>query len=293
METKKVNFSNTHLNNFASFIETEEVQFYAKEIRKYKPFKREEEIEAVKKAKSGKQSDFENFVNHNLLLVLSAARHFMHNGTPLIDLIQYGNIGLIEAARAYIEHPDYFLKNRFNTYAVWYIRKYIVDGIEENATIVRPHMVQVNSQKVKKAIEHLSCTTDDIIIDVERISEYLGLSIQDVQTAIVTDHTIVSTNMSLDSDNEEHSDTLGDIISGDMNADREMMKADRKEEVGFILKKLNDRERAIVKMKFGIEMDYEMEFDGIAEKLNLGTERVRQIYNGAMNKLNKFMNQKI
>ena len=99
--------------------------------------------------------------------------------------------------------------------------------------------------------------------------------------------------MSLDSDNEEHSDTLGDIISGDMNADREMMKEDRKKEVGFILKKLNDRERAIVKMKFGIEMDYEMEFDGIAEKLNLGTERVRQIYNGAMNKLNKFMNQKI
>lgn len=293
METKKVNFRNEHLNNFASFIETEEVQFYAKEIRKYKPFKREEEIEAVKKAKSGKQSDFENFVNHNLLLVLSAARHFMHNGTPLIDLIQYGNIGLIEAARAYIEHPDYFLKNRFNTYAVWYIRKYIVDGIEENATIVRPHMVQVNSQKVKKAIEKLSYTTDDIIIDVERISEYLGLSIQDVQTAIVTDHTIVSTNMSLDSDNEEHSDTLGDIISGDMNADREMMKEDRKKEVGLILKKLNDRERVIVKMKFGIEMDYEMEFDGIAEKLNLGTERVRQIYNGAMNKLNKFMNQKI
>ena len=293
METKKVNFRNEHLNNFASYIETEEVQFYAKEIRKYKPFNREEEIEAVKKAKSGKQSDFENFVNHNLLLVLSAARHFMHNGTPLIDLIQYGNIGLIEAARAYIEHPDYFLKNRFNTYAVWYIRKYIVDGIEENATIVRPHMVQVNSQKVKKAIEKLSCTTDDIIIDVERISEYLGLSIQDVQTAIITDHTIVSTNMSLDSDNEEHSDTLGDIISGDMNADREMMKEDRKKEVGIILKKLNDRERAIVKMKFGIEMDYEMEFDGIAEKLNLGTERVRQIYNGAMNKLNKFMNQKI
>ncbi len=267
------------------------MQLYTKQIRKYKPFTREEEIEAVKKAKSGNQSDFDNFVNHNLLLVVTAARHFMHNGTPLVDLIQYGNIGLTEAARAYIEHPDYYMKNRFNTYAVWYIRKNIVDGMEKDKTIIRPHMVQVNSNKIKKVIEKLNA--DDTIIDVETISKQIGLPIKDVQTAIMTDHTILSTNMCLDSNNEEHSDTLGDIISGDMNADREMMKEDRKKEVGIILKKLNDRERAIVKMKFGIEMDYEMEFDGIAEKLNLGTERVRQIYNGAMNKLNKFMNQKI
>ncbi len=285
METKRVNFSNSHLNNYMSFIETEEVQFYMKEIRKYPPFTREEEIEAVKKAKSGKQSDFDSFVNHNLLLVISAARHFMHNGTPLADLIQYGNIGLIEAARAYIDHDDYYMKNRFNTYAVWYIRKNIVDGMEEDNTINRPHMVQVNSSKVKKALEKLTCTADDIIIDVERISEYLGLSIKDVQTAIVTDHTILSTNMCLDSDNEEHSDTLGDTIAGDMNADKEMMVEDRKKEVSIILSKLNDRERAIVTMKFGIGRDYEMEFDGIGEKLGLGTERVRQIYNGAMVKL--------
>lgn len=283
METKKVNFRNEHINNFASFIETEEVQFYAKEIRKYKPFKREEEIEAVKKAKSGKQSDFENFVNHNLLLVLSAARHFMHNGTPLIDLIQYGNIGLIEAARAYIEHPDYYMKNRFNTYAVWYIRKNIVDGMEKDKTIIRPHMVQVNSNKIKKVIEKLN--VDDTIIDVETISKQIGLSIKDVQTAIMTDHTILSTNMCLDSNNEEHSDTLGDIITGDMNTDKEMMEQDRKKEIKIILSRLNNRERTIVMMRFGIGREYEMEFDTIGEILGIGTERARKIFKDSMVKL--------
>ena len=283
MKTKRVNFNNSHLDNYMSFMETEEMQLYTKQIRKYKPFTREEEIEAVKKAKSGNQSDFDNFVNHNLLLVVTAARHFMHNGTPLVDLIQYGNIGLTEAARAYIEHPDYYMKNRFNTYAVWYIRKNIVDGMEKDKTIIRPHMVQVNSNKIKKVIEKLNA--DDTIIDVETISKQIGLSIKDVQTAIMTNHTILSTNMCLDSNNEEHSDTLGDIITGDMNTDKEMMEEDRKKEIKIILSRLNNRERTIVMMRFGIGREYEMEFDTIGEILGIGTERVRKIFKDSMVKL--------
>ena len=283
MKTKRVNLNNSHLDNYMSFMETEEMQLYTKQIRKYKPFTREEEIEAVKKAKSGNQSDFDNFVNHNLLLVVTAARHFMHNGTPLVDLIQYGNIGLTEAARAYIEHPDYYMKNRFNTYAVWYIRKNIVDGMEKDKTIIRPHMVQVNSNKIKKVIEKLNA--DDTIIDVETISKQIGLSIKDVQTAIMTDHTILSTNMCLDSNNEEHSDTLGDIITGDMNTDKEMMEEDRKKEIKIILSRLNNRERTIVMMRFGIGKEYEMEFDTIGEILGIGTERVRKIFKDSMVKL--------
>ena len=283
MKTKRVNLNNSHLDNYMSFMETEEMQLYTKQIRKYKPFTREEEIEAVKKAKSGNQSDFDNFVNHNLLLVVTAARHFMHNGTPLVDLIQYGNIGLTEAARAYIEHPDYYMKNRFNTYAVWYIRKNIVDGMEKDKTIIRPHMVQVNSNKIKKVIEKLN--VDDTIIDVETISKQIGLSIKDVQTAIMTDHTILSTNMCLDSNNEEHSDTLGDIITGDMNTDKEMMEEDRKKEIKIILSRLNNRERAIVMMRFGIGREYEMEFDTIGEILGIGTERARKIFKDSMVKL--------
>ena len=283
MKTKRVNFNNSHLDNYMSFMETEEMQLYTKQIRKYKPFTREEEIEAVKKAKSGNQSDFDNFVNHNLLLVVTAARHFMHNGTPLVDLIQYGNIGLTEAARAYIEHPDYYMKNRFNTYAVWYIRKNIVDGMEKDKTIIRPHMVQINSNKIKKVIEKLN--VDDTIIDVETISKQIGLSIKDVQTAIMTDHTILSTNMCLDSNNEEHSDTLGDIITGDMNTDKEMMEEDRKKEIKIILSRLNNRERTIVMMRFGIGREYEMEFDTIGEILGIGTERVRKIFKDSMMKL--------
>lgn len=283
MKTKRVNLNNSHLDNYMSFMETEEMQLYTKQIRKYKPFTREEEIEAVKKAKSGNQSDFDNFVNHNLLLVVTAARHFMHNGTPLVDLIQYGNIGLTEAARAYIEHPNYYMKNRFNTYAVWYIRKNIVDGMEKDKTIIRPHMVQVNSNKIKKVIEKLNA--DDTIIDVETISKQIGLPIKDVQTAIMTDHTILSTNMCLDSNNEEHSDTLGDIITGDMNTDKEMMEEDRKKEIKIILSRLNNRERAIVMMRFGIGREYEMEFDTIGEILGIGTERARKIFKDSMVKL--------
>ena len=235
--------------------------------------------ELFESAQNGNMEAREAIVKKYMGLVYSNAKKYAGKYIDFDDAVQISTLGLLEA----IQRFDIEAENEFSTYAVWYIRKNIVDGMEKDKTIIRPHMVQVNSNKIKKVIEKLNA--DDTIIDVETISKQIGLPIKDVQTAIMTDHTILSTNMCLDSNNEEHSDTLGDIITGDMNTDKEMMEEDRKKEIKIILSRLNNRERAIVMMRFGIGREYEMEFDTIGEILGIGTERVRKIFKDSMVKL--------
>lgn len=284
MATKRVNFNNSHLNNYMSFVETEEARPYILQARRFPPYNREEEIAAVEKAKGGKQSDIDEFVNHNLLLAVVAARHYMHLGVPLADLIQYANIGLIFAASEYIS-KDLYKVNRFSSCAVWYIRKYITEGIEEYQMIAKPHMVHINSNKVKDAIEHLTSLDSDIIIDVEKLSEYLGLTVGEVKNAIVSSADVVSTDTVIGTDDNKET-TLGDImLKSDMNADDTVVKEDKQKQIELLLNRLNNREKVIVKMTFGIGYDYEREPESIARELGLGAERVRQILKGAMAKL--------
>ena len=288
---KPVNLNNSHILNFKTFVESEEVKPYLLTIRKFPPFTREEEIAAVEKARSGKKSDVDNFINHNLLLVLASARHFMHNGVSLADLIQYGNIGLVTAANAYINHDDYYKKNRFNTYAVWYIRKYITEGIEEFQVIARPHMVYINANKVKNAVEQMSNSDSDIIIDVETIAQTLGLSVDDVNTAIRSNSNIVSMNSCLsqtkDGNNEEKKVELSETIMGDSFADTGLIKEDNEKMVATLLGKLTPLHQKIIKMKFGIGYPTEYTLDNIADELNRTKESVRQHMCKAMDKMKK------
>jgi len=272
------------VNSARSFVETEEVRPYILQARRFPLYNREEEIAAVEKAKSGKQADIDEFINHNLLLAISAARHYMHLGVPLADLIQYANIGLIFAASEYIK-KDLYKVNRFSSCAVWYIRKYITEGIEEYQMIAKPHMVHINSNKVKDAIEHLTNLDSEIIIDMEQLSEYLGLTMNEVKSAVVSDTTIVSADTVIGTDDDKET-TLGDImLKSDMNADDSVMEEDKKTQIELLLNRLNNREKVVVKMTFGIGYDYEREPESIARELGLGAERVRQILKGAIVKL--------
>lgn len=285
-----VNLNNSHILNCKTFVESEEVKPYLLTIRKFPPFTREEEISAVEAAKGGKKSDKDNFINHNLLLVLAAARHYMHLGVPLADLIQYGNIGLTLAADDYIK-KDLYKVNRFSSCAVWYIRKYITEGIEEFQMIARPHMVYINANKVKNVVEQMSNTDSDIIIDIETIAKTLGLSVDDVNTAIRSNSNIVSMNSCLsqtkDGNNEEKKVELSETIMGDSFADTGLIKEDNEKMVATLLGKLTPLHQKIIRMKFGIGYPTEYTLDNIADELNRTKESVRQHLCKAMNKMKK------
>lgn len=287
---KPVNISNESMNNAMSFEEREKINTYLSEISKYKPLSREEEIETVRKAKTDERW-FDEFVKHNLLLVLKSAKHFMHIGLPLEDLVQYGNVGLIESARAYVEHKDYYLKNRFNTYAVWYIRKAIIDAFEECGSTVRmTHNNAVLLLKIRKVSDSFE-VKNGRAPKVDEIAEMLAGENDDIEkirkevkNALNSSMSYYSTDKTVDSDDDE-SQTYGDLMPSGESADCITKEEDTKTEVNGMLSILTERERKVVTMTFGIGYDYEYEPCAIADRMGLGVERVRQILNESMKKL--------
>lgn len=280
---RPVNISNENMNNAMSYEERERINTYLSEISKYKPFSREEEIETVRKAKTDERW-FDEFVKHNLLLVLKSAKHFMHIGLPLEDLIQYGNMGLLESARAYVEHEDYYLKNRFNTYAVWYIRKAIIDAFEEcGSTIRMTHNNAVLLLKIRKASDSFE-VKNGRAPKTEELAEMLGETETTITKAVGSILTSYSTDSNVDSDDDE-SQTYGDLLPSYESADDTVKVEDTKTEVNGMLSVLTERERKVVMMSFGIGYDCEYEPCTIADRMGLGTERVRQILKESMKKL--------
>lgn len=280
---KPVNINNEHLNNLDSFVERENSEYYLSNIRVYSPLERQEEIALVKEAKTSEIA-FNKFVNHNLLLVYKIAKHYMHVGLPLEDLIQYGNIGLIESARAYVEHKDYYLKNRFNTYAVWYIRKEIVDAIETEGKIVRrSHNIEVLSLKLQKIINTFE-VEHGRKPDLVELSEITNESIKNIKEAL--NNSIMSIDTPVDDDDESAgAQSYSDTLVGHQTADGDLMKDDMRKRLNMMMKILDKREAEILRMLFGIGYDYEYPIDRIAEEYKTTAENIRIIKNKALKKL--------
>lgn len=283
-----VNINTNEMNNFMGFLETADVNNYISKIRKFEPLTREEEIRLTDEIRNGNEKAYNTFVEHNLLLVVKVARKYMHLGVPLADLIQAGNIGLLTAVHNYafeigVKDGRNYKVNKFNSLAVWYIRKEIVDSIEEEGSLIRrPHMVNNTSLKINKVVETL-----DHEPTIEELSELINESVADVQTAIHTSSTTVSTNVTMDDDNSDHSETFGDMLEGNMYADDEVRKEDTHTEVEILMSSLNERERLVVKMTYGIGYDYERDTNGIANELGVSITTVRNILKSATDKMQK------
>lgn len=285
---RPINLDNSKMNNPMGYEERTSIEPYLNEIRNYPAFSRDEEIKAVKKAKTGNEEAFENFIKHNLLLVYKAARHYMHTGLPLEDLIQYGNIGLIKSARAYIEHEDYYLKNRFNTYAVWYIRKEITDAIEVHGSIIRhPHDWNVLSGKIKKVSESFEVKYGRLP-KTDELSKIIGEDEKKIIDTMSSMLTSFSTDTPIgEKDADDRQDTYGDMLMSSDRADNIVSENDTKFEVKTLLSSLNERERLVVTMTYGIGYDYERDPKAIGEELGCSPTTVKNIMSKAVEKMQR------
>lgn len=281
-----VNINTVDMNNPMGFVEKAEVEQYIKNIRQFEPLTREEEILLTEEIRNG-NVDFNVFVERNLLLAYKTAKKYMHNGVPFADLIQSANIGLITAARNYIfkigntENGDY-LRNRFSSYAIWHIRKSITEAIEnEGSPVRRPHLVCNASIKIKKVIDRFEHEPT-----VEELVKATGLTESEISAAIGTEMTYTSTDSKID-DNSDHSDTLGDMLTGTMWADDEVIKEDTHKEIEILMSSLNDKERIVIRMTYGIGYEYERDIQAISDELGSSPSKVKAIMNTAIIKMKK------
>ena len=253
---------------------------YLEEIGDFEPLKPDREVELAIKIKQGNHTALEELVKANLRFVVSVAKDYQGQGLPLTDLINEGNLGLIKAAGRFDETRGF----KFISYAVWWIRQSILQALAEHSRIVRLPLNRVGTiSKITKTAEKLEAEIERSPNEKE-IGRQLNMTPDEVIDAMRISRRHQSLNAPF-RDGDKNS--LIDIIKDEnqLEPDTPLMNDSLKDEIRNSLDTLNDRERMVIKMYFGIERDYALTLNEIGEEFNLTRERVRQIKEKAIRRL--------
>lgn len=238
-------------------------------------------LEQIKRGKKISDEAKTRMAKSNLRLVVSIAKRYTNRGLPFLDLIQEGNIGLMKA----VDKFEYKRGYKFSTYATWWIRQAISRAIADQARTIRIpiHMIETINQINKIIREHLQKNGKEP--DVSVIAKEVGLSVDKVKQVIKITKEPISLEAPI---GNEDDGKFGDFVE-DRNSLSPMdhiLKDDLKEQIDEVLDQLNDREKAVIRMRFGL-MDDESDrtLEEIGKELNVTRERVRQIESSAIKKL--------
>ena len=249
---------------------------YLKDISSIKPLSgKEEKILAAK----GDQKSLNELVSRNLKYVVSVANRYKGCGLSLSDLINEGNIGLIEAAKRF--DPQKGVK--FITYAVWWIRQSILHALAEQAGSVRLPIKQAG------LLHKVSAKYRELFLSLRRepttedVANSLKISPEDVEAVM----RVYRFHLSLDTPLKENDDTSYlDMLTSSTEhpVDEDILFSSFKKEIDGLLSELNPREKKVLKMRFGFRGE-PMTLEEIGKKVGLSRERVRQIEKRAKIKL--------
>ena len=239
----------------------------------------DEEVELTQRIKKGDRRALDKLVRANLRFVVSVAKQYQNQGLSLPDLINEGNVGLIKAAEKFDETRGF----KFISYAVWWIRQTILQALAEQSRIVRLPLNQVSAvNKITKAMtkfeqEHeRKPSADELAELVNELPEKINDSLRASGRHVSVDAPFV--------EGEENS--LLDVMQNPDSpmADKSLVNESLATEIDRALSMLNEREKDIVEMSFGINHQ-EMTLEEIGERFGLTRERVRQIREKAIRKL--------
>ena len=239
----------------------------------------EEEVELAQQIRKGNRQALEKLTRANLRFVVSVAKQYQNQGLSLPDLINEGNLGLIKAAEKFDETRGF----KFISYAVWLIRQSILQALAEQSRIVRLPLNQVGSlNKISKAFSKFE-QENERRPSAEELAEQLDLPVDKVVDSLK----VQGRHISVDApfvDGEDNS--LLDVLVNDDSpmADSTLVNESLSREIDRALSTLQDREKEIIQMFFGIGMQ-EMTLEEIGDKFGLTRERVRQIKEKAIRRL--------
>ncbi len=261
--------------------DSKSLERYLHEIGKVELITAEEEVELAIRIREGDKEALEKLTNANLRFVVSVAKQYQNQGLSLPDLINDGNLGLIKAAQRFDETRGF----KFISYAVWWIRQSILQGLAEQSRIVRLPLNKVGLlNKINRAFTELEQEYEREPT-AEEIAELVELTKEEVEKAMSSS----GRHLSVDAPFQEgENSSLLDVLENTTvsNTDKKLTYSDSlSKEIERTLNTLPDRQREILKLYFGIGVPNSISLEDIGERFDLTRERVRQIKDKALLKI--------
>jgi RNA polymerase primary sigma factor len=291
--------------------ETDPLALYLKQISRYPLLTGEEELQIGEKIQRERamiqalQADFEagvmeeeayraerissdknliatknRMISSNLRLVVSIAKNYQHRGLSLLDLIDEGNIGLIEA----VERFDYTRGCRFSTYGTWWIRQAIIKSLADKGRVIRIPIHMLNT--IKKCYFVAKQLTQELGRDpnAEELADKLGMDPRKVKEIMKLSQETASLDTTVDEDNVTH---LSDLIKDDNVPEpfEEVFSMALQDTLSSVLKNLSQREITIIQLRYGLNGEGPRTLEETGKLLGITRERVRQIQEKAIQKL--------
>jgi RNA polymerase primary sigma factor len=260
--------------------DAESLDKYFQEISKIGLITADEEVELALKIKAGNSKALDALVSANLRFVVSVAKQYQGQGLKLSDLINEGNLGLVKAAKRFDETRGF----KFISYAVWWIRQAILQALAEQSRIVRLPLNKIGSiNKIKKIYARLEQNEQRMPTHKE-IAKQLDMTESEVEQSLKNSNRHVS--MDAPFKEGEDSNLYNVLQSGDSpRPDNQLMAQSLKIEIERALGTLTYKEAKVIKMFYGIGNETMSSLDEIGEKFDLTRERVRQVKQKAIRKL--------
>jgi RNA polymerase primary sigma factor len=258
---------------------TDAMALFLQEVRRYPLLTREEEIELAQRIERGDLEAKERLVNSNLRLVISNARKYQGHDMPLLDLIQEGILGLIRAAEKF----DYRKGFKFSTYATFWIREAIQRAIANRARTIRiPVHIGQRERKIGRVAQELTGQLGREPTD-EEIAAAAELDVREVRETRDAARVVTSLDRPV---GEEEDTSLGTLLpSVERGPDEEVEISLRKEALSRALDRLPEREREVVKLRYGINGDDPTPLTETGRRLGISQDAVRRIERRALSEL--------
>lgn len=265
---------------------------YMVDVRAIKPFvNADEEYECAMRASKGDENAMNELINRNLKFVISVSKQYSGRKYPLDELVTQGNYGLIEAARKFEPSRGF----KFISYAVWHIRKNVIDYINKNHELIRLPINKINNlSKIRQEISNLEQLHQRDVFNSDLLfSDNVDFKLKDIDNLMAIDSINVASLDSPISSDSDSSNLIDVIVNKNIeNSDYLINDADIKDLMDNIMSVLSEREKKIINLHYGLNGHQPLSLIEIGEKIEMSREGVRKIRAKALRILKVTMRKK-